>query len=165
MEKGNAGLPSVAKKRGAESFVAPSKDVLVGWFKELNLTHTVDDKGRIILPFRDDASNLNLNLVLVPRIKGSGAMWAVQAVIPIGVPGYDGEAGLAKAIKFSNTWNAENFLVKSSAVAADGKTFFLFEASMVCEAGIAKTEFFQNFVGIHVQSTKLFIEKAAAALN
>lgn len=159
-------MPVVAKKRGeAEKFEASSKDLIVGWFKELNITHSVDDKGRIILPFRDDATALNLNLVLVPRMKQSGAMWAVQAVIPIGVPGYDGEPGLAKAIKFSNTWNAENFLVKSSAVAADGKTFFLFEASMVCEAGISKSEFFQNFVGIQVQSSRIFIEKAAAAAN
>lgn len=166
VDKGNAHLPEIKKKRGAENYVPSSKDVIVGWFKELNITHRVDDQNRIILPFRDDASGLNLNLVLIPRMKPNGNMWAVQAVIPVSVPIPAGDAGMQKAINFANTWNTENFLVKVAAVSTSGgERFFLLDAALPCEDGISKQEFFGNFVGIIVQTGQLFAQKAAQAMN
>lgn len=166
VDKGNAKVPEVKKKRGAESFVPSSKEVIVGWFKEMNITHRVDEQSRIILPFRDDASGLNLNLILIPRMKENGNLWAVQAVVPVSVPIPAGDAGFQKAVTYANSWNNENFLVKVSAVqTSSGERFFLLDAALPCEDGISKQEFFSNFISIVVQTGQAFVQRAAQAMN
>ena len=165
VEKGNASVPVIKKKRAGGTHEVPSRDLLIKWFTEMNITHSADE-AKIVLPFRDDATALNLNLVLIPRMKPTGSMWAVQAAVPIGVPIPAGEPGYQKAVRFANTWNNENFLIKVSLMTpAGGQPFFLLDSALPCEDGLSKGEFFQNFVGILVQTSQLFIQKATAAMS
>lgn len=164
VEKGNAKVPEAKKKRAGGTHEVATPDVLKGWFTALNLTFRADDQGRLILPFRDDASGLNLNLVIVPRMKGD-KMWAIQAVIPIAVPISAGDAGIVRALVFSNEWNNNTILIKSSLIQPEGQgAFFLLEATLPCEDGLSRSEFFQNFLSLLVQNAQIFAQKAAAAV-
>lgn len=164
VEKGNAKLPEVKKKRAGGTHAVATPDLLKQWFTELNLSFRADDQGRLILPFRDEASGLNLNLVIVPRMKAD-KMWAIQAVIPIQVPMSAGDAGIVRALVFSNEWNNNTILIKSSLIQPAGQgAFFLLEATLPCEDGLSRGEFFQNFLSLLVQNAQVFAQKAAAAV-
>ena len=165
VEKGNVGVPVIKKKRAGGTHEVPSRELMVKWFQELNLTHSADDQ-KIVLPFRDEATSLNLNLILVARTKPAGNMWAVQALVPVAVAIPAGDAGMAKAQRFCNQWNNDNFLIKASVMVPSGGTaFFVLDSALPCEDGLSKGEFFQNFLGIVVQVSQGFIQQATAAMS
>ena len=165
VEKGNAALPVVHKKRSGGTHELPTKDLLVKWFTELGVQHQVDSEGRVLLPFRNDAAGLNLNVVVITRAKPGGNLWLIQAAIPIGVPVPKGEAALNKAMQFANAWNNENFLLKASVMTpADSAPFFLLDTALPCEDGLSRGEFFQNFLGLLLQTSQGFIQRATAAV-
>ena len=165
VDKGNAALPVVHKKRSGGTHELPTKELLIKWFTELGVLYQVDAEGRMLLPFRNDAAGLNLNVVVIVRAKPAGNLWLIQAAIPIGVPVPPGDAGLRKALQFANAWNNENFLLKASVMTpTDGAPFFLLDSALPCEDGLSRGEFFQNFLGLLLQSSQSFIARAAAAM-
>lgn len=169
VKKGEGAAPTaleVKKKRGEAQTVAPSKEAIIAWFTALNLKHTADDQGRIIVPFRDDAQGVNFNIIIIPRVKASGGnVWAIQAVVPLALELPAGDAGLARALIFSNNWNNEHFLNKVSLMQPGDKPFFLLDATLVCEGGLNQADFFNNFLVLLVQDGIRFVQKGTAELK
>ncbi|MBM4342753.1 MAG: hypothetical protein FJ100_05195 [Deltaproteobacteria bacterium] len=166
LKAGNAAIGEMKKKRGEVATVAPSKEAIVAWFTALNIKHGADDQGRIIVPFRDEASGVNFNILLIPRVKPStGNVWAIQGVIPLALPLPGGDSGLARALIFSNNWNNEHFLNKVSLMQPGEKPFFLLDATIVCEGGLNQADFFNNFLVLLVQDGLNFAKKGLAELK
>ena len=166
LKAGNAPIGEMKKKRGESATVAPSKEAIVTWFAALNIKHTVDDQGRVIVPFRDEATGINFNILLIPRVKAAtGAVWAIQGVVPLALPLPAGDSGLARALIFSNNWNNDHFLNKASLMQPGEKPFFLLDATIVCEGGLNQADFFNNFLVLLVQDGLGFAKKGLAELR
>ncbi len=166
LKAGNGAISEMKKKRGEVATVAPSKDAIVAWFTALNIKHGVDDQGRIVVPFRDEATGINFNILLIPRVKPStGNVWAIQGVVPLALPLPSGDSGLARALIFSNNWNNEHFLNKVSLMQPGEKPFFLLDATIVCEGGLNQADFFNNFLVLLVQDGLNFAKKGLAELK
>lgn len=166
LKAGNAPVTEVKKKRGDSPTVAPSKEAIVAWFTALNIKHTVDEQGRIIVPFREEASGVNFNILLIPRVKpATSAVWAIQGVVPLALPLPAGDSGLARALIFSNNWNNDHFLNKVSLMQPGEKPFFLLDATLVCEGGLNQANFFNNFLVLLVQDGLAFAKKGLAELK
>jgi len=154
------------KKRGDAPTVAPSKDAIVAWFTALNVKHTVDENGRIIVPFRDEAAGINFNIFIMAVQKPStGNVWAIRAVIPLMLPLPPGDSGLARALIFANNWNNEHFLNKVSMMQPGDKPFFLLDSTLVCEGGLNQADFINNFLVLLVQDGVGFAKKGVAELR
>jgi hypothetical protein len=161
IDKGNGALKSVAKKRGVAAHEQVSPELIQKWFTEVGLIFQKDDQGRFIIPFRDEASGIAFKVVLILRAKGAST-WAIQSLVPIQVPLPAGSEGLLKGLLFANTWNTNQFYVKSSLVVPQGATpFYLLDSAMPVEDGISKSEFFNNFLKIVVMSSNTYAGKAA----
>ena len=165
LKTGNAGF-EFKKKRGDAPTVAPSKDAIVAWFTALNVKHTVDENGRIIVPFRDEAAGINFNIFIMAVQKpSSGNVWAIRAVIPLMIPLPAGDSGLARALIFANNWNNEHFLNKVSMMQPGDKPFFLLDSTLVCEGGLNQADFINNFLVLLVQDGIGFVKKGVAELR
>ncbi len=161
----NAPVQELKKKRGDTPTVAPSRDAVVAWFTQLNIKHVADDQGRLIVPFRDEASGINFNILLLFQQKSSGNTWAVRAVIPMAVPLPGGDTGLARALIFANNWNNDHFLNKVSLMQPGDKPFFLLDSTLVCEGGLNQADFFNNFLVLVVQDGLGFAKKGLEDLK
>lgn len=161
----NGPVQEVKKKRGDTPTVAPSRDAVVAWFTALNIKHVADESGRLIVPFRDEATGINFNILLMFQQKASGATWAVRAVIPMAIPLPAGDTGLARALILANNWNNEHFLNKISLMQPGDKPFFLLDSTLVCEGGLNQADFFNNFLVLVVQDGLGFAKKGLEDLK
>lgn len=161
----NAPVQEVKKKRGDTPTVAPSRDAVVAWFTQLNIKHAADDQGRVIVPFRDEASGINFNILLLFQQKSNGNTWAVRAVIPMAMPLPGGDTGLARALILANNWNNDHFLNKVSLMQPGDKPFFLLDSTLVCEGGLNQADFFNNFLVLVVQDGLGFAKKGLEDLK
>ena len=163
---GNGPVAEIKKKRGEAPTVAPSKDAIVAWFTALNVKHTADEQGRIIVPYRDEASSINFNIIIIPQMKpSSGNVWAIRAVVPLALPLPEGDSGLARALIFANNWNNDHFLNKVGLMQPADRPFFLLDATIVCEAGLNQADFINNFLVLLVQDSIGFAKKGLAELK
>ena len=164
-KESNGKVQEVKKKRGDTPTVAPSRDAVVAWFTQLNIKHVADESGRLVIPFRDEATGINFNILLIFQQKASGNTWAVRAVIPLAIPLPGGDTGLARALILANNWNNEHFLNKISLMQPGDKPFFLLDSTLVCEGGLNQADFFNNFLVLAVQDGLGFAKKGLEELK
>ena len=164
-KESNGKVQEVKKKRGDTPTVAPSRDAVVAWFTQLNIKHVADESGRLIIPFRDEATGINFNILLLFQQKASGNTWAVRAVIPLAIPLPSGDTGLARALILANNWNNGHFLNKISLMQPGDKPFFLLDSTLVCEGGLNQADFFNNFLVLVVQDGLGFAKKGLEDLK